>query len=135
VPSFLLFIDRLLFPFQLVISCLLGWLPSSVLHTVHQQMLFSPSAMLWGFLTYRPAGSTRCQTIRIPSMSVSTQTSLPSAVPSWIWCSFLSGKLSQLCMTTALVRAAASVADFSTFFPRAHCKFFFSFVACFLLLV
>uniref|UniRef100_A0A452RZ27 Uncharacterized protein n=1 Tax=Ursus americanus TaxID=9643 RepID=A0A452RZ27_URSAM len=94
-------------------NCLLGWLPSLDLHTALQQMLCSPSATLWGFPTYRPAGSTRCQTTKIPSMSVSTQTSLHSAVPFWIWCSSSSGKLSQLCMMTALVRKISSLQGYA----------------------
>lgn len=97
-----LIIDRLLSPFQPVISCLLGWLPSSGLPTAPQQMQCSPSAMLWGFPTSRPAGSTRCQITKIPSTSASTQTSLHSAVPFWTWCSSSSGKLSQLSMMTGL---------------------------------
>lgn len=96
-----------------MISCLLGWLPSSGLHTALQQMQCSRSAMLWGFPTSRPAGSTRCQTTKIPSMSVSTQTSLHSAVPFWTWCSSSSGKLSQLSMMTALVRKISSLCGYA----------------------
>lgn len=104
-----LIIDRLLSPLQPVISCPLGWLPSSGLRTALQQTPCSPSAMRWGFPTYRPAGSTRCQTTKIPSMLVSIQTSLHSAVPFWTWCSSSSGKLSQSCMMTALVRKISSL--------------------------
>lgn len=109
----LLIIDRLLSPLQPAISCLLGQLLSSGLHTALQQMLCSLSAMLWGFPTYRPAGSTRCRTTKIPSMSVFTQTSLHSAVPFWIWCSSSSGKLSQSCMMTALVRKISSLQGYA----------------------
>lgn len=117
LPSFPLLINRLLSPLQLVISCHLGWLLSLGLHTARQQTQSSPSAMPWGFLTYRPAGSTRCPTTRTPSTSASTRTSLPSAVPSWIWCSSSSGKPSPLCTTTAPVRAATSFSGVHSLLP------------------
>ncbi len=61
MSSLSLFIKWLMFfsQWQPVISWLSVWPPCSARHTVLQWARFSPSAMLWRFLTSRPAGNTR----------------------------------------------------------------------------
>ncbi|XP_047910377.1 glutamate receptor ionotropic, kainate 2 isoform X4 [Anser cygnoides] len=89
-------------PKKPVISCPLGWLPSLDHLIAPQLMLCNPSATLWVFHISRPAGNIRCQTTRTPSMSVSIQTSLHSAVPSLTLCSSSSGRQLLLFTMTAL---------------------------------
>lgn len=88
---------------QPVTSSLWGWQPSLDPLIALLQTQSNPFAMLLGCHTSRPNGNTRYQTTGTFSTSASTQTSPPSAGPSQIWSTFLSGRPSPWFMTTAQV--------------------------------